>query len=413
MALRLLQINTVIKYNATGWIAEEIGQMAIKKGWESYIAYGRYDRSSQSKLIKIGTAFDVNLHVLKNRLFDRQGFGSKHATMELVKKIEKIKPDIIHLHNLHGYYLNIEILFDYLAHTSIPVVWTFHDCWPFTGHCSHFDFVGCHKWKKECFSCPQKNQYPISLCMDHSKRNYRDKLRIFNSVKNLTIVPVSMWLSNLVGESFFKHYPQQNIYNGVSLDVFAPQNNAKVIKEKTGVGDRLMLLGVASVWDSFKGLNDFFKLSELIGENVVMVLVGLSDEQLKKMPSNIIGLSRTENVAQLVELYSAADLFLNLTYQDTFPTTNIEALSCGTPVLTYNTGGSVEAVSSDTGFIVEKGDLSGVMAVIGLVEEKGKSVFVKVCRARAEELFNKNERYNEYFGLYEKLLSTKNDNSTI
>jgi len=407
MALKLLQINTVVRYNATGRIADEIGQIALEKGWKSFIAYGRYDRSSPSELIRIGTDLDVKLHGLHSRLFDRQGFASKHATNQFINKIKAIKPDIIHLHNIHGYYLNIELLFNYLAFADIPVVWTLHDCWTFTGHCSHFDFVGCEKWKTGCFSCLQKNRYPISLWMDNSRRNYRDKQRLFNSVKNLTIVPVSNWLSNLVGASFLKNHPQKIIQNGVDLEIFSPQTNGKAVKEKMGIGDRLMLLGVASIWDSRKGLDVFLKLGPLLNEDVALVLVGLNEEQLKDLPTNVIGISRTENMAQLVDIYSAADLFLNLTYEDSFPTTNLESLACGTPVLTYDTGGSTESVTDDTGFVVEKGDLSGVLDVIHVFKEKGKSEYINACRNHAEKLFNKNDRYNEYFALYEKLLSQK------
>ena len=404
MAVKLLQINTVVKYNATGRIADEIGQMAIAKDWESYIAFGRYGRSSQSELIKIGTVLDLKLHGLLTRLFDRHGFGSKHATKNLISRIKEIKPDIIHLHNLHGYYLNIELLFDYLAMAEIPVVWTLHDCWSMTGHCSYFELIGCEKWKQGCFSCPQKDQYPISRWLDNSKRNYRDKKRLFNSVKSLTMVPVSSWVANLLSESFLKNQPKQTIYNGIDLSVFYPRENGKSIKDELGIGNHLMLLGVASVWETRKGLEDFMALSQKIDQNAVIVLVGLSTEQLKGLPSNIIGISRTENIAQLAEIYSAADLFLNLTYQDTFPTTNLESLACGTPVLTYNTGGSIEAVTAETGFIVEKGDLMGVLNIIGIVENKEKSIFVKKCRERAEQFFNKTDRYNEYFALYEQLL---------
>jgi putative colanic acid biosynthesis glycosyltransferase len=407
MATKLLQINTVIGYNASGRIAEDIGQMVIDNGWESVIAFGRNACFSNSKLYRIGTDIDFKWHGLYNRLFDRQGFGSKKSTKKLIKFIEALKPDIIHLHNIHGYYINIEILFNYLALSNIPVVWTFHDCWPLTGHCAYFDFVDCNRWIEGCYACPQKNQYPASLWKDNSKRNYQDKKFLFNSVKSVTIVPVSLWLSKLVEKSFLKNHSQQLIYNGVNIKVFYPHTNTRFIKDKIRVGDRLMLFGVASKWEPRKGLNDFIKLSNMIDDNAVIVLIGLSEDQINNLPPNVIGICRTENVVQLAELYSAADLFLNLTYEDNFPTTNLESLACGTPVLTYKTGGSVEAVSSDTGFIVEKGDLYAVLDIISLINKKGKSEYIKACRDRAENLYNKNDRYNEYFELYEKLILQK------
>lgn len=399
----LLQINTVVNSGSHGRIAEEIGQLALAKGWNSYIAYGRNDRPSQSQLIKIGNDVDIKMHGIKTRLLDRHGFGSEKATIKLVERIKEIKPDVIHLHNIHGYYINIQILFKYLASASIPVVWTLHDCWSFTGHCSHFDFVGCSKWKTGCYSCPQKKEYPASLAFDNSKSNYLNKLKLFTSVKNLTIVPVSNWLANLVKESFLKNHSLQLIYNGVNLKTFYPRYD-KLINHKLGIENNFKILGVASSWSSRKGMNDFIRLSRIINPDCVIILVGLNEKQLKRLPSNIIGISKTENVEQLAEIYSAADLFLNLTYEDNFPTTNLESLACGTPILTYNTGGSIEAVSPDTGFVVKKGDLDAVLEAIRLVKEKGKSTYTIACSERAVNLYNKDNRYIEYLNLYETLL---------
>jgi len=401
----LLQINTVVNYGSTGKIAEEIGEVSIKNGWKSYIAFGRNERTSKSNLIKIGNKFGINLHVLKTRIFDRHGYGSKRDTISLIDRIKEIKPDIIHLHNIHGYYLNIDVLFAYLSESNVPVIWTLHDCWPFTGHCSYFDFVDCNKWEKECFSCPQKKEYPASLFIDNSKRNFKDKQKIFNSAQNLTLVPVSNWLGDLVKKSFLKKHQLITINNGVNLDKFYPKKNSEFIKKRYGVGDRFMLLGVAASWEPRKGFQDFIKLSRLIDENSIIILVGLNEKQIKVLPDNIIGISRTENVSDLVDLYSSADLFLNLTYEDNFPTTNIEALSCGTPVLTYNTGGSIESISLETGYIVEKGDFEGILKSIRLSNEKDRLELSELCRKRAESLYNKNDKYQEYIHLYNGLLS--------
>lgn len=400
----LLQINVVANYGSTGRIADEIGEIAMTNGWKSYIAFGRNDRPSKSKLIKIGSELEIKMHGLKTRLFDRHGFGSKHATLAFVQRIQEIKPDVIHLHNIHGYYINIEILFNYLANSNIPVVWTLHDCWPFTGHCAYFDFVGCNKWVDGCFSCPQKTSYPSSLWLDNSKKNYLDKQKLFNSLKNLTLVPVSNWLGCLVKQSFLKSHPLKVINNGVNLNDFYPRKNGAQIKSELGIKDCFLLLGVASMWDKRKGFEDFIKLSNLIDEESIIVLVGVTDKQLKVLPKNMIGITRTENISKLADIYSAADLFLNLTYEDNFPTTNIESLACGTPVLTYNTGGSIESVSAKTGYIVEKGDFEGVMGIISIVKENRNFKFPITCRSRAENLYNKNDRYKEYIALYNCLL---------
>lgn len=402
---KIFQINIVANWGSTGRIAEEIGQKVRDNGWNSYIAYGRNAGPSKSHLVKIGDKWDIRLHGLKSRLFDKHGFGSKHATFELIERIKKLSPDIIHLHNIHGYYINIEVLFNYLSIANIPVVWTLHDCWAFTGHCAYFDFAGCNRWKTQCYSCPQKRSYPQSFFTDNSRKNYKDKLRLFNSVKNLTIVPVSNWLEKLVELSFLQNYPQQLIYNGVNLSTFTYQKNIKTMKDKLGVGNRFIILGVASAWGKRKGFDDFINLSKLIDQDSVIVLVGLDKKNKKNLPSNIIGISRTESIKQLAEIYSSADLFINLTYEDNFPTTNLEALACGTPVLTYNTGGSIEAVSIDTGFIVDKGNLSEVINIINTVRKKGKSSYSIACRERAVRLYDKEERYNEYIQLYNKILN--------
>lgn len=405
MPLKLLQINTVVEFNATGRIAEDLGKVVLSKAWKSVIAFGRNRRPSDSELIQIGSNLTFKFHVLQNRLFDNQGSGSAHATKVLIKQIKCYKPDIIHLHNIHGYYINIKLLFEYLAKASVPIVWTLHDCWSFTGHCAYFDFVGCTKWKTGCYECPQKKQYPESWLLDHSKQNYKRKKQLFCSLQNLTIVSVSNWQANLVKQSFLQKYSLQTIHNGVDLNVFNINDYPENVKLGLGISDnKRMLLGVASKWEPRKGFNDFLKLSTLVDENIVIVLVGLNEKQLKLLPANIIGLARTENIGQLAELYSTADLFLNLTYEDNFPTTNLESLACGTPVLTYKTGGSIESVSEDTGFIVEKGDLSGVLEVINNLCSDKKDSYKKACRNRALKNYNKYDSLKRYVDLYEKLI---------
>ena len=308
----LLQINSVINSGSTGRIAEEIGQTAIAAGWESYIAYGRNVRPSSSKLIKIGTDKDIKLHGLQTRLFDRHGLGSRGATDEFIKQIEVIKPDIIHLHNLHGYYINIEVLFHYLKKVNVPVVWTFHDCWPITGHCSYFTFIGCEKWKTQCYECPQKRGYPASYFIDRSKKNYNLKKELFNSLSNLTLVPVSQWLSGILKESFLQNYPIKVINNGINTEVFK-RSLSSDFRNKYGLKDKFTLLGVASVWDERKGLKDFIELSKLLDSGYQIVLVGLTKKQIEQLPENILGIERTESVDALADIYATSDVFINPT----------------------------------------------------------------------------------------------------
>lgn len=404
MVYKLLQINTVINSGSTGRIAEEIGLLAMQNGWESYIAFGRNDRPSRSHKIKIGNRCDMVWHGLQTRLFDKHGFASQKATEKLITQIEEINPDIIHLHNIHGYYLNIEVLFDYLAKANVPVVWTLHDCWAMTGHCSHFSFVGCEKWKTHCNKCPQKNEYPASAWKDNSYQNFARKREAFTKVKNMIIVPVSHWLEQLVSQSYLQKHPVKTIHNGVNLEVFKPILSEQT-REKYNIKKKHILLGVTGLWSDRKGLSDFIQLSNRLENDEVILLVGLSKKQLQNLPENIIGIERTENTEELAALYASAEVFLNLTWEDNFPTTNIEALACGTPVITYNTGGSPEAVSPDTGFVVPQGDLDALRNKINEIKANGKSFYTKKCRERAEKYFNKDDKFQEYVTLYNEILN--------
>lgn len=405
MPKTLLQINTVVNSGSTGRIAEEIGQTAMAAGWRSIIAYGRNPRPSKSELVRIGNDWDVRFHGLRSRIYDDHGFGSRKSTEAFIREAEKFSPDIVHLHNIHGYYLNIEVLFKWLARSGVPVVWTLHDCWSFTGHCTYFTLAGCERWKSGCFACPQTRSYPASYVFDRSRKNWEQKRELFSSVKNLTLVPVSDWLAKLTRESFLGDKPVVRIHNGTNTETFSPKPRAETaaIRAKYGIGNRTMLLGVASIWGERKGFSDFLKLRERFPENdLEIVLVGLSGKQIAALPRGIVGISRTENVNALAELYSAADLFWNPTYEDNFPTVNLESLACGTPVCTYRTGGSPEAVSPETGFVVAPGDIDGIISAIEKIRSCGKSAFAAACRSRALALFRKEDRFAEYLRLYEE-----------
>jgi glycosyltransferase involved in cell wall biosynthesis len=373
------------------------------EGWESYIAHGiKHSRPSKSYTIPIGNLFDFYWHAFQTRLFDRHGLGSKRATKCLVRKIRKINPDIIHIHNLHGYYINIEILFQYLSSISTPVVWTIHDCWPFTGHCTYFDMVNCEKWKTECENCPQKKAYPASFLADRSRDNFYLKRVLFNLPKNLTLVPVSDWLKGLLGKSFLQEIPARVIHNGQDLTVFKHKSTQTLV-EKYGLRDDFIILGVANRWNERKGLKDFLALSKLLSKNEKIVLVGLSVKQFQALPKNIIGVKRTKSLEELSEFYSLANVLVNPTYEESFGMVNIEALACGTPVITYCTGGSPETISKETGFVVEKGQVDKIMDCIRKIKVLRGDYFIKACRERAETYFDKNVKYREYLNLYDEL----------
>ena len=389
---KLLQINPVIRTNtSTGRIMQEIGELAMANGWESHIAYsGGRDgiKPCRSQLMPVGDKFDVALHGLWTRLTDRHGLASRRATRKFIKEIEALKPDVIHIHNIHGYFLNYKLLFDYLKTADIPVVWTIHDCWLYTGHCYYYSSIGCDRWKTGCGNCPQRKAFPTSWFIDRSVGNYKDKAASFNSIKDkLTIVPVSRWIREEMSQSFLK-------------DV---QPDDTAVRERYGLGQKHIILGLASIWCKEKGWDDFVRMSEMINDDEVIVMVGVSEEQQKQLPSNIVAIRRTDNVRQLAELYSAAVAFVNPTWQDNYPTVNLEAIACGTPVVTYRTGGSIEAVTEKTGYIVEQGDVKGLLDAVRKIEKVGKEQYAADCRAHALAEFRKEERYEDYLKLYENL----------
>lgn len=401
--MKVLQINSTLNTGSTGRIAEDIGCTLIANGHESFIAYGREARTSTSEVLQIGNRFSILWHVLITRLFDRHGFASKSATKRFISQIRQIQPDIIHFHCLHGYYIDLKLLFSFLEETQIPVVWTFHDAWAFTGHCTYFDFKNCFKWRIQCNKCPNKRAYPESYFLDNSKLNYSQKKHLFNLVKKMIIVSPSKWLGNYTKESFLGGYPVEIIHNGIDLNQFKP-TAIESVKAKYKLNGKHIILGVASVWSQRKGLADFIKLRYKLDESYIIILVGLKDNQRKNIPDGILCINRTESIVELAGLYSAADVYVNPTWVDNFPTTNIEALACGTPVVTYNTGGSPEAIDSETGIVVPKGDIESLKSAIDQVLEKGKVFYSAKCRNRALLLFNKSDRYSDYITLYNKIL---------
>ena len=419
MSKKLLQINPVLRTStSTGRIMKEIGELAMANGWESYVAYskGRDGLPGSTSIpVPVGNKASVAWHGLQTRILDRHGLGSVLATKRFIEDIRRIRPDIIHIHNIHGYFLNYRILFDFLSHSGIQVIWTVHDCWLYTGHCYHYMYAGCDRWKTGCGHCPQRWKFPRSLLADRSARNFRDKRDAFCSMPEdrLTIVPVSDWMRSEMSESFLKGYRFQVIHNGIDTDVFSPQPALESeVRRCYGLGDRHVILGIASIWSEEKGLNDFVEMAARLDSDEVIVLVGMDRKQLDDVLSRcgriilgdrMVAVKRTADVHQLAGLYSTADVLVNPTWQDNYPTVNLEAISCGTPVVTYRTGGSIEAVAGDTGLVVEQGDFEGLVDAVRRVETLGKAHFRDACRSRAVKEFRKEDRYAEYIELYERL----------
>lgn len=404
--MKVLQINVTANSGSTGKIAEQIGRLVMAEGWQSMIAYGRYANPSESNLIRIGTKFDIIEHGIESRLFDNHGLASRQATRQFIQKVEEIKPDIIHLHNIHGYYINYQLLFDYLSKLETPIVWTLHDCWSFTGHCAYFDFAKCEKWRNGCCApCPCKKKYPTTLIADRSKENWETKQQCFTSIKNMTLVPVSNWLGDLTRQSFLNQYHIRVIHNGIDLNNFQPTEDVKAIKAKNGITGKYTILGVANIWEERKGFADFIRLRKVLPQEYNIVLVGVSKKQKTILPTGIIGIERTQDQKELAQLYSEANVLVNPTYEDNYPTTNLEAMACGTPVITYKTGGSPESLSKDTGLVVEQGDINGLVSAIHEVCENGKEYYTEKCRTWAEEHFDMHQCFESYIQLYKEIRS--------
>lgn len=401
MAL-LLQINSTKNAGSTGRIAEGIGENVLNHGWQSIIAYGRAVNPGMSQPLKIGKITDKFLHVAGTRLFDNHGFYSSNATRILIRQIELLKPDLIHLHNLHGYFINVKILFEYLKGFSGPIVWTIHDCWPFTGHCCHYERIKCTKWQVECHDCELKWLYPQSYFTDNSKINFLRKKGLFTSPHNLNLVTVSRWLESQVMLSYLKDLPVRTIYNGINLDIFRP--GTREVENLPGLRDKRIILGVANIWTDGKGLDSFIRLSQIIDNNYHIVLIGLTNKQIRSLPPNITGFPRTASSEELADFYNMADVFVNPSIAETFGVVTAEALACGTPVAAYRCSSLPELVDDRVGRLADAGDLEGLYRCIKEILSIGKSDFTVHCRAKAEYLFDRKSQFDQYFNLYQVLL---------
>lgn len=398
MKKKILQINTVYGTGSTGRIVKDIGQLIEKNNMESYIAYG-YGKSSEKNTIKIGTTLEYYIHNILSRITGRQGRFSYLATKRFLKKVDKIKPDIIHLHNIHGNYINYPLLFKYIKKNQIPTIWTLHDCWSYTGKCVYYDYAQCNKWKEKCKNCKQLREYPISYFFDPSEKEYKKKKNIFMSVANMHIVTPSKWLAKEVKESYLGKNHIQVIPNGIDLNQFKKIDSD--FRERYNLEKKFIVLGVASEWSRRKGANTFIELSKLLDESYKIVMVGLTEKQKKDFPSNIIKISKTNSIKELAEIYSCADVFVNPTLEDNFPTTNLEALACGTPIVTYNTGGSIEAVNNNCGIIVEKEKISELVKAIKNVR-KSNMFDSKICINESKK-YDKWKNFEKYITLYEEI----------
>lgn len=378
---KLVQIN-VVCYGSTGRIMCDIAKMANKSGYQTFCFYGRGNPNEELNCIRIGNKWGVYFHVVLTRLFGKHGHGSYFATLKLIHYLKKIKPDVIHLHNLHGYYINLKLLFTYLKDYKGKIVWTLHDCWAFTGHCAHFTAIGCNKWTNHCFQCPQKKEYPKSIIFDTSFQEFNRKKKLFIQLKDMTIVVPSMWLGQLVQKSYLNKYEIKVINNGIDLSLFKP-NSSIISFEKFGIPrNRKIILGVASVWSKYKGLAHFLKLSQIIEDDFVIVLVGLKSHQLHGLPPNIIGIQKLDHVEELICLYSCANVFVNPSLEETFSMVTLEAMACGTPVVVSASSAMKELVSKDSGYAIASDNPIEYYDKIKLITKRDKDKIANSLRLK-------------------------------
>lgn len=395
--MKVVQIN-IFGNLSTGRIAVDILRMLILNGNQGVVAFARNSVPNDIPYIKIGNKFSIYLDGLLTRLTDRAGFFSKNATRKLISKIKEYNPDIIHLHNLHGYYINIEILFNFLKQYGKPVIWTLHDCWAFTGHCCYYSMVKCIKWIDGCHNCSQFHAYPKSLIIDNSKKNYRDKKDLFTSLPNLHLVAVSKWLNDEVRKSFFKDFPCYTIFNGIDLSIFKPTDSD--FRERYGLKNKVIILGVASTWDARKGLNDFIELSYMLSDKYKIVVVGINKREKEKIPKSMLAIERIDDEKDLAKIYSASDVFFNASVEETFGLTTIEAMACGTPVIVYNCTALPEVVDKSCGYVVREHDLSAVLEKIKNIDKFSKNDLIEKASK-----FSRENMIKSYMNAYMKCIS--------
>lgn len=403
--MRIVEINTVCgKSGSVGRMTAELLNYAHSCGVDAYAAYsrGKAVGINEKRGITISSRTQFYFAALNARLKDNDGFNSVRATKKLIERLESLKPDAVHLHNAHGYYLNIELLFDYLKRSGVKLVWTLHDCWAFTGHCAYFGYVGCEKWKTGCNDCPQMREYPKAF-VDNSKGNYIRKKEIFTSLprENVIITTPSCWLKDIAEQSFLGEYPIEVIPNGIDMLIFSYPRGR--VREKLALGDKKLALCVANVWDGRKGFKDVAALARRLPQ-YAFIVIGLNKSE-ERAPDNVITIERTNNARTLAAYYSAADVFVNPTYDDNYPTTHMEAQACGTAVVSYDTGGCKENILAPYGACVKKGDIEELTAAVQRTAESGYDKAELSLRSR--EAFDKTLCFSKYVSLYKRITGDK------
>lgn len=394
--MRVLFVNLVYGVGSTGKIIADIMSLLKKSGNDVRVLYGTGVDSNDENARRISWRAEYYIHNALSRLTDHAGLYSHMATWRLIREIKAFQPDVIHLHTLHGFYVNYEMLFRFLKEADIPVIWTLHDCWAFTGHCTHFSQAKCTQWQTECQRCQLLRRYPHCYGKGDVRRNFLRKRAAFTGVKKLIITTPSQWLADQVAKSFLKDYPRVVVPNGIDHTIFHPRSSK--LRERYHLEDKKIVLGIASVWGAQKGLPDMLLLADRLGVDYQVVLIGLSKRQVMAMPSNVLGFSRTANQTELAQWYTAADVFVNPTYEESFGLTAVEAQACGTPAVVYETDGCPETIATKDSILVVQGDLDGLEQAVRNVVQRNARVDIHEM-----ERFDKNRTYKAYIQLYEHM----------
>lgn len=401
--MRVLQINAVYDVGSTGVITRDIHELCLKKGIDSYVAYSTSPRHRKdiANGYKIGTMFGKKLHALLCRVNGQQAYFSRIATRNLIRYIRKIKPDVVHLHNLHSNYLHLNMLLSFLEKEDVSTVITLHDCWFYTGGCFHYTNAGCDKWLKECGICPKKKQDTPAYLFDRSKKILADRKKYLCNIKKLTVVGVSQWITNEARRTFLEQKNCVTVYNGIDMDFYRPM--ASELRAQLGLSDKFVVLGMANKWLQPVNKEALNVVAKALGDDCVIVLVGCNDRHRASLPQNVLAMDYIRDRDLMRKVYSMADVFVNCTREDSLSLVNVEAQACGTPIITYRNTGAKETVDEQSGFTVETGNVRELVEKIRYVKGVGKSYLTEQCRQYVKNKFERDQNYNQIIDLYKKL----------
>ena len=398
-----MQINAVYGVGSTGVIVEDLHKLSLKNGIESYVSYSTTNKSPEEieNGYVIGGTLGKKIHAVLSRIGGKQAYFSSFATKKLIKHIENVKPDIVHLHNLHSNYVNLNLLLDYLGKKDIATVVTLHDCWFYTGGCFHYTAVGCDKWQQSCGNCPKKNQDTPALLKDNSAKILADRKKYFGKMKNLTMTGVSGWMTDEGEKTVFKGKKTEVIYNGIDTEFFVPTPSD--FREKHNLENKFLILALANKW--FRPINKktFDYVCENLPDDSVIVMLGCTESQRQGLPANVLPLDFIKDRDELRKVYSACDVFANCTREESFSLVNVEAQSCGTPVVTYRNTGAQETVDNKCSFSIENGNEKEFFEAIMKIKELGKKELSNDCVKWVKENFDRDENYMKYIELYKAI----------